>query len=312
MKIRQLEAFRAVVLSQTVTQAAKMLFISQPAVTRLINDLEEDVGFALFDRVRGRLRPTAEGVTLFEEVERSLIGVERIAKTAQQIKAAQTGVLQIAAAPALSLSFLPRAITTFLKTHEDVYLALSSNTSRAVVDMVMKQRCNVGFVMLPMNYLSMHSEPLITTDMVCILPKGHRLAEKTILSPTDLQGERFISNTRELNSRLQMDALFLSFGVERKLQVETQINAGICSFVESGLGVSLIDPITALNYINRDIVIRGFEPTLQHDFQVLFPSNQPPSILVRAFVSHVRNSVEHELATKISPLAGKSVYTIKR
>lgn len=299
MKIRQLEAFRALVLCQTVTRAAQMLYISQPAVTRLIADLEADVGFALFERSRGRLYPTAEGLTLFEEVERSLIGVERIARTAQEIKAANVGMLQIAAAPALSLSFLPRAIAVFLKTHEEVNISLISNTSRSVVDMVMKQRCNVGFVILPMSYPSMHGEPLITTDMVCVLPQGHPLSNKQVITPSDLASERFISNSRELHVRLEVDALFASFGIERKLQIETQINAGVCAFVEAGLGVALIDPITALDFISRGLVIKRFAPRLQNEFQVLFPTERPPSILVRAFVNHVRTFVTSELASRL-------------
>lgn len=303
MKIRQLEAFRALVLCQTVTRAAQMLFVSQPAVTRLIADLEEDVGFALFERNRGRLYPTAEGLTLFDEVERSLIGVERIARTAQEIKAARVGMLQIAAAPALSLSFLPMAIAAFLKTHEEVNISLASNTSRAVVDMVMKQRCNVGFVILPMSHPSMLGESLIVADMVCILPPGHPLSSKHVITPQDLAGERFISNPRELHSRLEVDALFASFGIDRKLQIETQINAGICAFVQAGLGVALIDSITALDYISSGLVIKRFTPTLRNEFQVLFPSERPPSILVRAFVNHVRGFVKSEL-TKLDVLIG--------
>ena len=66
MKIRQLEAFRAVMVWQTVTRAAEALHVSQPAVTRLIADLEESVGFQLFSRIRGRLHPTAEGEALYE------------------------------------------------------------------------------------------------------------------------------------------------------------------------------------------------------------------------------------------------------
>ena len=85
MNLRQLEAFRAVILGQTVTRAAEMLCISQPAATRLIASLEEDIGFSLFDRIKGRLQPTPEAMTLYQEVQRSLLGVERIARTAQDI-----------------------------------------------------------------------------------------------------------------------------------------------------------------------------------------------------------------------------------
>jgi DNA-binding transcriptional LysR family regulator len=299
MKIRQLEAFRALVVAQTVTQAARMLYISQPAVTRLIADLEESVGFALFERTRGRLRPTAEGLALYEEVERSLIGVEQIARTAEAIKASRIGLLHIAGAPALSLSFLPRAIASFIANHPDINVSLSSNTSRTVVDMVMKQQCNIGFVILPVHYPGLHGELLLSADILCALPAGHRLVNKCMITPADLAGEHFISNPRELHSRLQTDALFASFGIDRKLRVETQINAGVCAFVEAGVGVALVDPVTALDYISRGIVFKRFEPVLRMEFQVLFPSERPPSTLVRNFVAHVREFLTAQIEERI-------------
>lgn len=265
-----------------------MLYISQPAATRLISDLEEDVGFSLFERRRGRLIPTAEGLALYEEVERSLIGVERIARAAQEIKASRMGILQIAAAPAISLSLLPQAIAAFLKDHAEVKITLSSHSSRTVIDMLMEQRCNIGFVMLPMNHPSTHGEKLITTNMVCILPHGHRLADKAVIEPGDLAGERFIAHPRDVYSRLRVDALFASFGVELNSQLETQTNAGICKFVAAGLGVALIDPITALDFASQGIIVKRFLPELHDDFQVIVPSQRTPSLLVRAFIDHVR------------------------
>ncbi|MEA3100508.1 LysR family transcriptional regulator, partial [Caballeronia mineralivorans] len=107
MKLRQLEAFRAVMLCATVTRASEMLHISQPATTRLLADLEISLGFPLFKREKKRLHPTAEAQALFEEVQRSLSGMDRIARAADEIRALQRGTLQIVAAPALAHSFLP-------------------------------------------------------------------------------------------------------------------------------------------------------------------------------------------------------------
>ncbi|GAB7546109.1 LysR substrate-binding domain-containing protein [Cupriavidus sp. 8B] len=288
MKIRQLEAFRAVMLCQTVTRAAEMLHISQPAATRLIADLEESVGFALFERVRGRLYPTAEAQVLYEEVQRSLVGVERIALAAQDIRDLQRGSLQIAAAPALALSFLPRAIAEFLTQHGQTQISMLTHSSRTVVDMVVGQRCDVGLAILSMNHPSTHGERLISTRMVCALPVGHRLCAEAVIRPHDLAGERFVSHPRALDSRLQIDALFASYGIERQLQVETQVSWSICAFVEAGLGVALIDPITALEYRGKGICFRVFEPQLTTDFSVLFSTQRPPSLLLKSFIAHTR------------------------
>lgn len=300
MKPRQLEAFHALIVGETVTRAAELLFVTQPAVSRLIADLEQEVGFTLFERVRGRLVPTEDALLLHEEVERSLDGMTRIANVARDIKTARKGILQIAAAPSLSLSFLPKVIASFLEQHNDVNISLSGSNSTAVVDQVTSQRCHVGFIMLPTHYPGVHSEKLLTTEVVCIAPMGHALAAKAVIHPKDLAGERFISHPSDLESRLRVDALFAAYGIQRHLQIETQFNAGVCSFVENGLGVALIDPITALNYPGK-IAIRRFEPTLQDEVQVMFPAQRPPSRLVRQFVEHVKNHASSQLEQLTRP-----------
>ncbi|CDY79878.1 LysR-family transcriptional regulator [Caballeronia glathei] len=295
MKIRQLEAFNAVMVCRTVTRAAEMLHVSQPAVTRLIGDLEESAGFALFDRAHGRLQPTPEAFALHEEVQRSLVGVERIERAASEIRASQRGMLQIASAPALALSFLPRAIAAFSELHSGVEISLGSHASRTVLDMVVAHRCDVGFVILGLSTPAAHGELLVSTRMVCAMPARHRLAKKKTIVPADLRNEPFVSHWRGLQSRYEIDALFASHGVERKLMVETQTSAAICSFVAAGMGVAIIDPIAALEYRGTDVVFRRFEPVLGTDFSVLLPAQRPPSLLVRKFVDHVRAFVHAEL-----------------
>jgi DNA-binding transcriptional LysR family regulator len=288
MRIRQLEAFRAVMLCQTVTKASEMLHISQPAATRLIADLEESIGFTLFERIRGRLIPTPEAQTLYEEVQQSLLGVDRIARTAQEIRFQQRGVLQVAAAPALSISFLPRATAQFLSERPQTQISLLSHSSRTVVDMVVGQRCDVGFAILAMNSPSTHGEQLLATRMLCAVPVNHRLANHNVVTPTDLKGENFASFPRLLDTRLHVDALFAAHGVERTLRFETQISQGLCSFVESGLAVALVDAVTASEYRGSGIRFLNFEPTIRMDFTVLTPIQRRPAMLVQTYVQYVR------------------------
>nr|WP_240745967.1 LysR substrate-binding domain-containing protein [Cupriavidus oxalaticus] len=119
-------------------------------------------------------------------------------------------------------------------------------------------------------------------------PAGHPLAGKEVIRPQDLAGESFVSHPRVLDSRLQIDALFASYGIECKVQVETQVSWSICAFVEEGLGVALIDPITAHEYKGAGVCFRMFEPLLTTDFSVLFSAQRSPSILLKAFVTHTR------------------------
>lgn len=282
-------------LCQTVTKAAEMLHISQPAATRLIADLEESVGFALFERLRGRLIPTPEAQTLFEEVQQSLLGVDRIARTANEIRHVQRGVLQVAAAPALALSFLPRVTAQFLRERPQAQITLLLESSSSVVEMVIGQRCDVGFAILAMNTPSTHGEPLVATSMVCAVPAGHRLADRTVVTPTDLKGEHFASFPRMLDTRLQVDGLFVAHGVQRTLRFETQVSHGLCSFVESGLAVALVDPITASEYRGNGIRFLRFEPAVRMDFTVLTPMQRRPAMLVQTYVQYVRECMLKQL-----------------
>ncbi|WP_174365729.1 LysR substrate-binding domain-containing protein [uncultured Caballeronia sp.] len=299
MKIRQLEAFRAVMLYQTVTLASEMLHISQPATTRLLADLESSLRFKLFDRVKGRLIPTVEAQTLYEEVQRSLAGVDRIARVADEIRDMRHGTLQVAAAPAIALSFLPHAISDYLKTRPEAHIALAVHSSRSVVDRVIGQRCDVGFAILSMNHASAHGERLISVRMVCALPAGHRLCALDTITPTDLAGERFVAHPRSVESRLRMDALFAAHGVEMKAQMECQLGHAICAFIEAGAGVSVIDAISAWGYRGSGVVFKPFEPSLVTDFALLTPSQRPAPLLLKPFVAHVRAFAIAELGPAV-------------
>lgn len=291
MRIRQLEAFHAVMLCQTVTKASDMLHISQPATSRLIADLEESVKFVLFERVRGRLVPTPEAHILYEEVKQSLVGVDRIARRAQEILSQERGALLIAAAPALSLSFLPRVTARFMAERPDAHITLLSHSSRTVVDMVVGQGCDVGFAILPMNAPSPHGEKLVSTRMTCAVPAAHRLASRATITPVDLKGEHFASLIGLVDTRLNIDAIFAAHGVERVLRFESQVSQAMCSFVAAGGAVALVDAITACEYRGDGIRFIPFEPAIRLDFTVLMPAQRRPPMLAQTYVDFVRTQV---------------------
>ncbi|TDV67775.1 LysR substrate-binding domain-containing protein [Pseudomonas sp. LP_7_YM] len=295
MNLRQLEAFRAVILGQTVTRAAEMLHISQPAATRLIASLEEDIGFTLFDRIKGRLQPTAEAMTLYQEVQRSLVGVERIARTAQDIRSLKRGSLHIACAPAMGLVFLPRVIAAFMAEHDGVQISLVVHSSSEVIDLVVGQRCDLGIIVLPNTYPSPRSEKLLATRMLCALPAGHRLCDKPLIVPEDLRGERFISFPHSIGSRQQIDTIFAAHGVERELRLETQLSQPMCEFVEHGLGVALVDVLSAVNYRGTGIVFKAFDPAIEMDFSMLLPVQGPASKLQTAFLEHTQAFISRQV-----------------
>jgi DNA-binding transcriptional LysR family regulator len=153
--------------------------------------------------------------------------------------------------------------------------------------------------MLSINHAGAHGERLISTRMVCALPAGHRLCARDTVKPTDLAGERFVAHPHSVESRLRIDALFAAHGVELKLQMESQVSHAVCSFVEAGAGVSLIDAISAWGYRGTGVVFKPFEPLLTADFALLTPTQRPTPLLLKSFVSHVREFAVAELGPSV-------------
>jgi DNA-binding transcriptional LysR family regulator len=110
-----------------------------------------------------------------------------------------------------------------------------------------------------------------------------------------LQGEPFISYPQSIASRQQIDAIFAAHGVDRVLRLETQLSLPMCVLVEQGLGVALVDAISAVEYRGQGIVFRAFEPAIEMDFSMLLPIQGPVSRLQASFLEHMRRFIEAQV-----------------
>lgn len=288
---RQLEAFQAVMDSGTVTAAAERLYITQPAVTRLIRDLEHAVGFALFERRKGRLSPTVEAQFLFDEVERSFAGLDKILQSAEDIRTLNAGSLRIAALPALALGFLPRVICKFSDRHPNVNISLQIRSSMKVMEWIASQQFNIGFAAVQHEHPAVEQALLLEAPYVAVMPEGHRLAAKRLIGPADFQDETFISLGPELNARGTVDAIFAEAKVSRRLVLDTQLASAACMLVAEGGGVALVEPFTAADFLGRGIVARPFRPTLTFKYSLLFPLYRSRSRLVETFIEQARTEI---------------------
>ncbi len=288
---RQLEAFQAVMESGTVTAAAERLYITQPAVTRLIQDLEHTVGFALFERRKGRLSATVEAQVLYEEVERSFTGLDKILQTAADIRTFNSGTLRIAALPALALGFLPRVIRRFSERHPNVSISLQIRSSTKVMEWIASQQFDIGFAAVQQSHPAVVQELLLEAPFVAIMPADHPLARKKRLEPKDFEGQDFISLRPELNTRGRIDEIFAAANVRRRTVIDTQLAAAVCKLVAEGGGLSLVEPVTAAEFMGQGIVARPFRDDLIFRYSLLRPLYRPLSMVTRTLVDLVRREL---------------------
>ncbi len=294
--LRHLEAFRAIMVRHTVTGAAAMLDVTQPVVTRLIADLEERIAIPLFKRSKGRLLPTPEAALLFEDVHQSLMAIERIANAASNLKALKLAHLRIAAAPAMALSFLPRTIASFTSENSETLVSLEAHSTPTVLEMVQSGRCDLGFAMLNMrNTRHGNSEVLVSARMVGVVPIHHRLASRKVLHPEDFEGESFIAPSPLMEMRTKIDAMMLSHGVNRRINVETQHSSAIVKLVEAGAGLALIEPLTASAYTGGLLKFIPFEPEIVSDYAIVISPRMSSTLILKPFIDHARREIRKML-----------------
>ncbi|NBB12654.1 LysR substrate-binding domain-containing protein [Pseudomonas sp. SLFW] len=284
MNFKQVEAFRAVMLSGSMTAAAESLHTSQPNISRLIAQLERASGFKLFERVGGRLLPTDEGAALFVDVERAFVGLQSLEHSAQNIRRGGTGQLRIAAVPSLSLTLLPRVIQRFRQENPEAAISIHTNDSPMVAHWAASQFCHVGLASYVGDDMpGVRTRKICDVPGVCVFPKGHRLSALAAVRPQDLYGEEFISLSLNDGSRTRVDRAFAGDKEHRKLNLETPYAATVCSLVALGLGVSIVSPMVAQEYLHMGIDTRPFAPQIRFSTYLLLPEDRPQSVLSQRF-----------------------------
>lgn len=296
VNLRHIEIFHAVMTTGNLTEAAQMLHTSQPTVSRELARFEKVLGLTLFERSRGRLHPTVQGLRLFEEVQRSWYGLDRIVSAAESLRDFRQGELSVACLPVFSQSFLPALLHPFLQRYPDVSLQIVPQESPLLEEWLSAQRHDLGITETLHAPAGTERTPLLTLNEVCVLPANHPLAANAVLTPEDFHGENYISLSRTDSYRQLLDNLFSERQVKRRMVVETHSAASICAMARAGVGVSVVNPLTALDYIDSGIAVRRFSVDVPFTVSLVRPLHRPGSALVDAFVAHLQSSLDRLVA----------------
>jgi len=195
INLRQIEAFKAVVENGTVSRAAELLNVSQPAMSKLIAHLEFDTGLKLFDRLKGRLAPTAQGMRLYDEVGRIFAGVRQVENAVEVIRREEQGRLSIGVMPALAGSFIQRSTKSFLDDHQNVFCTVQSLGSQWIMEWLIERKLDIGLVEAGLENPYVVGEPLMKHPLVCIMAPDHPLAAEPFI-PRCVMTPRRMRSTR--------------------------------------------------------------------------------------------------------------------
>jgi len=306
MELRQLEAFAAVMSTGSVTGAAKLLTRSQPAITRLVQELEAEIGYALFARHGPRVTPTSQGFLLYEDAERALAGLRQIHTRAAEIARGDAQPLLLAATSALAVGLLPQALKRAEVQTGAVPIQLRTASPEQVLHAVLTGAVQLGACSLPLEHRGLQVHWIAQLACVAVLPQGDPLAALDTVPLAALAQRRLITMSNPFRLRHRLDAVLAQAGraVDRRdALIETNSSINAQALVRAGLGVAVLEPLTAHGAPLPGVVVRPLDTDIPFFFGVITPQSRPLTAPVQALADALLEAaaalpgfVQHDLA----------------
>lgn len=241
LSLKQIEVFRAIMLAGSISGAAKMLFVSQPAVSRLISYTEQSLGLVLFERIKGKLYPTPEAHLLFDEVNLLFEKVERIQNLTDDLVHNRLGQLRIACSPNLGLNLIPHSFMSFRKKFPSIRLILNTMVPGMLEKAIISKQSEIGIAYLLEPHPMLETKVLFHNDLVVALPNGHPKADAESLHLEDLVEENVIGYGEDLPIGRLIQMAFNEHGIDILPNVEVRQIHVACAMVQAGAGIAIVD-----------------------------------------------------------------------
>ena len=284
IKLRQLQVFREVIRAGSERLAGRLLNVTQPAVSQNIRQLEEAVGFPLFLREKGKMRPTDQGWELLRSIDSAFSGLDRLRQNIDGIRSRDRRSIAIAAPSAFTLRLLPEVAKALRQEHLFDHLQVRSGHYKEIADEVRDGHSDIGLSRLPIDERLFDYVPVAKATNVCLFARGHRFEDLRTVTPEDLVGEPLIDIDPQFSSH-QMNVNALRFmGADPDIAVEYDLHGHDAGFVAAGIGVSVTNSVIAREYQQFALDCRGFEPGAAYHYVILWQKGRTLDVSTKRVV----------------------------
>ena len=289
--LSQIEAFLTVAERRSVSAAATVLYVSQPALTTRIKNLERELGVALFVRTPRGMRLTAEGRAFRGHAQRAAQSLAEGTQLLRELREGRVGELQVGAAPAISTYVLPLVLRRFQAAFPNVHLIVRTGHSEEILELVLRERVQLGLVReLP--HPAITSSPLYEDEIVLVVDPGHRFGDRPVIDVAELATERLILFDRTSSYFVLTSAFFREAGIVPRGVMELDNVDATKKMVEHGLGIAFL-PYTSVRVelaagTLQEVVIAGYEPVRRPIVAIRRRDAIVPEDLVEGLLSAVR------------------------
>lgn len=262
MRARQLEVFCAIMREGSLTSAARALNTSQPALSQLLRHAEDELGFALFKRIKGRLVPTPDAHEIYPEADRLFQDLAALRRRTLDLKAGRRGLVRMAASAPPAMSVVPQALTLFRSQHPEIVVRSHIAPLDTLIAMLLHGDANLALCMSGEKIAGLHSEPLGTVGFVCLMPQNHPLAcNQGPIGFEDIQYDALIAYKHTTLPGRMLAQKAQSENMSYRPEIEIDVSISALSFVQAGLGVAVVDALLPWQSF-PDLHARPFAPEL--------------------------------------------------
>jgi DNA-binding transcriptional LysR family regulator len=289
---RHIDVFYTLMTTSTITAAAKALYSSQPTISRELARIEDIAGFLLFERIKGRLKPTVNAYLLFEEIKSSYVGLDKVSDMLKSLKERSVGQLSLIAQPTFAHTLIPGACNRFKAITKETNISILLEDSPFLERKLSNQLFDLGITEKETAPVDTYIESIFEGNEVCVLPSGHPLLEKKEIEVSDFEGQDFINLSPNDPYRIKLDRIFDENNIKRNHVIETSSATSLCCLVRSGLGIGIINPLTAYDFKGADLKIRPISFSHLFKISLILPKYRSQNPLTKIFIDALKEDVK--------------------
>lgn len=300
MRLRHIEIFEAIRRTGSLTEAAAALHISQPAASKLLAHAEAQLGFKLFDRVKGRLVATREADILTPEISRLSQDLNSVRRLASNLRGRPNGHLRLGCAPALGLGLLPGVVRDSREAQPGITFDIHTHHSAELVQGLLTRELDLAITFDTNDYPGLTRMGLGHTELVYLSRKPAsgpmRLSELS-----DRPGDTLIVLDAGDASGALLQLALDSQGLAPQVAIQVKTHYVACALVDAGCGDAIVDAITALAMLRPGMNLRRLDPGLRVPISIMTRNQDPLSALHHDLIARLRAACDARLAALDAP-----------
>ncbi|WP_166359447.1 LysR substrate-binding domain-containing protein [Pseudomonas akapageensis] len=296
MRLRHIEVIQSILQTGNLADAAQLLGMPQPAIEQTLQHAEQELGFLLFARVRGKLQPTPEARELQGEINLLYEDLERVRRVASNLRQHQDAPLRVVCTPTLAQELLPQSIAALRRRFRETPCNLSSQHTREIVRSLLLRESDLGLTLHNPDYPAIQCVELTAGKLQLLAPHGWLQPRQKYIALQELAGQTLVGLDSQDPLSLLLNTKMQTLRPAPTVQTRVQTYQMMRSMVEAGEGLAVVDPFTAVGAKAAGLDVCPISPAIPVTLYALTLSESTPSPALKVLLEIITEKAQAMLA----------------